>query len=120
MKILKSAEDYLETIHILNERNGLVRSIDVAQHLCVSKPSVSVAVKHLREAGYLEMDAQSHLLLTPAGSQIARRVYARHKLLTSFLMRLGVDEEQAQEDACKIEHDISPATFEAIQCFMQE
>ncbi|MBQ8148906.1 MAG: metal-dependent transcriptional regulator [Clostridia bacterium] len=115
MKIRESAEDYLEMILMLSESKGEVRSIDIAAGLGVSKPSVSVAMKQLRENGYIQMDQSSLITLTDAGLTIARKVYNRHKTITRFLMQLGVDEETAKEDACKIEHDLSPATFEAIQ-----
>lgn len=115
MKIRESAEDYLEMILMLSESKGEVRSIDIAAGLGVSKPSVSVAMKQLRENGYIQMDQSNLITLTDAGLTIARKVYNRHKTITRFLMQLGVDEETAKEDACKIEHDLSPATFEAIQ-----
>lgn len=114
MKIHKSAEDYLEMILMLHEQKGYARSIDIATALSVSKPSVSFAMKQLRENGYITMDADSAIHLTESGQKIAQSVYARHKLLTKFLVSIGVGEEQAREDACKIEHDISPETFEAI------
>lgn len=115
MKIHESAEDYLETILVLLEEKGYVRSVDIAAHQNVTKPSVSVAMKRLRESGYITMDGDSFISLTPAGMQIARRVYGRHQVLSSFLQQLGVDPATAREDACKIEHDISEASFEAIR-----
>ena len=114
MRIHKSAEDYLEMILMLSEQKGYVRSIDIAAGLSVSKPSVSFAMKNLREDGYIVMDQDNLISLTDKGMEIARNMYNRHKALTKFLMQLGVDEATAREDACKIEHDISPATFEAI------
>ena len=114
MKIHKSAEDYLEMILMLRERKGYVRSVDIANGLSVSKPSVSVAMKHLREAGYIDMDKDNYITLTDSGMEIARRIYDRHKALTEILVRIGVDPDTAQKDACKIEHDISPQTYEAI------
>ena len=114
MKIHQSAEDYLEMILMLREQKGEVRSIDIATGLSVSKPSVSVAMKHLREDGYIIMNEDNRIILTEKGMEVASRVYRRHKTLTRFLMQLGVDAEVAREDACKIEHDISPETFEAI------
>lgn len=114
MKIHQSAEDYLEMILMLREQKGEVRSIDIAMGLSVSKPSVSVAMKHLREDGYIVMNEDNRIILTEKGMEVAGRVYRRHKTLTKFLMQLGVSEEIAREDACKIEHDISPETFEAI------
>ena len=118
MKIHESAEDYLEMILMLYEQKGAVRSIDIASGLSVSKPSVSFAMKHLREDGYIEMDRDNLITLTEKGLEIAQRVYDRHKAITAFLVKLGVDEETAYEDACKIEHDISPATFDAITRFL--
>ena len=111
MKIHQSAEDYLETILILRERKGLVRSIDVAGELGFSKASVSVAMKKLRETGYVLMDEDGLLSLTESGQRVASRIYARHRLLTEFFVRLGVDEKVAAADACRIEHDISEETF---------
>ena len=114
MNIHESAEDYLEAILVLKERLGLVRSIDVVRYLDYSKPSVSVAMKRLRENGYIEMDGEGYITLLPPGEEIARRIYTRHKLLTQFLVQLGVSEEVAAADACKIEHDLSDESFEKI------
>ena len=114
MQIHQSAEDYLETILILRERKGLVRSIDIANELGYTKASVSIAMKKLREAGYVETDAEGFLVLTAAGQEVADRVYTRHKLLTAFFVRLGVSEEVAAADACRIEHDISEETFQCL------
>ena len=115
VNIHESAEDYLEAVLALKERQGIVRSIDVVHYLEVSKPSVSVAMKRLRENGYLEMDPEGHITLLPPGEEIARRIYTRHKLLTQFLVQLGVSEEVAAADACKIEHDLSDESFEKIK-----
>ena len=115
MKIQKSAEDYLETMMMLHEQRGYIRSVDVAEQLGVTKPSVSYATKRLRENGYITMDNTGAITLTQTGLDIAQRMYTRHKLLKEFLIRLGVDEETASEDACKIEHDLSEQTFEAIR-----
>lgn len=115
MEIHESAEDYLETILILKERLGQVRSIDIATELNYSKPSISVAMKKLRENGYILMDHEGFITLTPVGQKIASRIYDRHKLLTSFFIALGVNEKTAAEDACKIEHDLSEETFEKIR-----
>ena len=115
MKIHESAEDYLEMILMLAESKGEVRSVDIAAGLGVTKPSVSFAMKQLRENGYILMDKDSLITLTDAGMEIAQRIYTRHKVLTQYLLELGVDEETARQDACRIEHDISPATFEAIK-----
>lgn len=110
----KSSEDYLEMILMLQEKKGYARSIDIAGELGVTKPSVSYAVKRLRENGYITMDSDGHIALTDFGMEIASRMYERHKLLTDFLMVLGVDEQTAREDACKIEHDLSEKSFNAI------
>ena len=115
MKIMKSAEDYLETMLMLQERHGYIRSIDIAAELSVTKPSVSYATKRLREAGYISMAEDGHITLLPPGLEIAERIYERHKLLTELLTNLGVDPAQAREDACKIEHDLSVESFEAIK-----
>ena len=114
MNIHKSAEDYLEMILMLDEQKGYVRSVDIATGLSVSKPSVSVAMKNLRENGYITMNKDNYIALTDTGMEIARRIYDRHKVLTEILIRIGVNPETAQEDACKVEHDISPETYEAI------
>ena len=115
MKIQQSSEDYLEAMLMLKERRGYVRSVDVATQLGVTKPSVSYATKRLRESGYITMDADGLIGLTDAGMEIASRIYERHKLLTQILIDLGVSEEAAREDACKIEHDLSVETFTAIR-----
>ncbi len=114
MTIGRSAEDYLEAILMIHERQGYVRSTDVAEQLGISKPSVSNATKRLRENQYLTTDAAGMLVLTDAGMEIASRIYTRHKALTDFFVKIGVCPEQAREDACKIEHDISQETFEAL------
>ena len=115
MKIQESAEIYLEAILMLRQEKGAVRSIDIAGKLEFSKSSVSIAMKNLRENGYIEMDGDGLITLTPAGQEIAERVYERHVLLTNWLVRLGVDREHAVEDACRIEHVISAESFEAIK-----
>ena len=115
MKVQESAEDYLESILILKEKKGLVRSIDVVHHMGYSKPSVSRAMSLLRQNGYVTMDKEGFLELTDRGLEIAERIYDRHKRLTEFLMYLGVDEETARTDACKIEHDLSEASFQALK-----
>ena len=114
MKIQKAAEDYLEAMLMLKEKNGYIRSIDIAQQLGVSKPSVTYSTKRLRENGYITMDKDGLITLTRSGMEIANRIYTRHKVLTQFFMKIGVQEETALEDACKVEHDLSPETFEAI------
>ena len=114
MNIHKSAEDYLEMILRLTEDKGYARSVDIATGLSVSKPSVSVAMKRLREDGYIAMDKDNYISLTDKGMEIARRIYDRHKALTEILIRIGVSPDVAQEDACKVEHDISSQTYDAI------
>ena len=118
MKIHESAENYLETILILNNRNGYVRSVDIANELSFTKPSISVAMKAFREEGYIEMDADGHISLTPSGLAIAEKIYERHQTLAKILMALGVSEKTAFADACKIEHDISDETFDKIKEFI--
>lgn len=115
MNIHESAEDYLERILILRLKNGMVRSIDIVRDLDYSKPSVSVAMKRLRENGYIEMDADGYISLLPPGEAIATRIYARHQVLTQFLVQLGVSPENAAADACKIEHDLSKESYEQIK-----
>ena len=119
MKIHQSAEDYLEKILMIRERKGEVHSIDIANELGFSKPSVSVAMKNLRQAGYITMDGNGAITLEPPGYEIANRIYQRHKLLTRILAALGVDEETAAQDACKIEHDLSPETFEKLRAYAE-
>ena len=119
MKIQKSAEDYLETMLMMREKRGFIRSVDVAEHLGVTKPSVSYATKRLREHGYITLDPAGMIVLLEPGLEIAERMYERHKLLTELLIALGVSPETAREDACKVEHDLSPETFRAI-CDLHE
>ncbi len=115
MRILESSEDYLEAMLMMKERHGYIRSIDIATELGVTKPSVSYATKRLRENGYIVMDKEGLITLTDAGMKIASSVYERHKTLTRFFVYLGVDEETAREDACKVEHDLSDATYRAMK-----
>ena len=115
MRIHKSAEDYLEMILRLTEEKGYARSVDIAMGLGVSKPSVSVAMKQLREGGYIVMDKDNYISLTDTGMEIAYRIYERHKVLTRMLTMIGVDEQTAENDACKVEHDISVQTFTALK-----
>ncbi|MBP5564278.1 MAG: metal-dependent transcriptional regulator [Lachnospiraceae bacterium] len=110
----KSAEDYLESMLILKEKNGYIRSVDISDFLGVTKPSVSAAMKHLREDGYIEMNRSGFITITEKGLKIADKIYDRHKKLTNFFVALGVSYDVAESDACKIEHDISDETFEAI------
>lgn len=115
MKIHESAENYLETILIIKQRTGSVRSIDIANELEYSKPSVSVAMKNLRENGYIEMDREGYIDLSEKGKKIAETMYERHTFLSDWLVRLGVDQQTALDDACRIEHVISKESFEAIK-----
>lgn len=111
----ESVQDYLETIYVLNKSLPQVRSIDIANKLSYSKPSVSVAMKNLRTNGYIQVSDEGYITLTEIGSQIAHSVYERHSLMTEFLVYLGVDPEIAKEDACMMEHDISEESFEALK-----
>ena len=120
MQIHESAEDYLESILMLKEEKGYARSVDIAYKLGVTKPSVSVAMKALRENGYITMDDDNLLYLTDKGMEIASRIYNRHTTLTKYLVQLGVSAETAREDACKMEHDISEETFMKIVEFNQK
>ena len=115
MSIHESAENYLETILMLSLKNPMVRSIDIVNELEYTKPSVSIAMKNLRENGCIEMDSDGYITLTTKGKDIAESVYEKHKLLTQWLMFLGVDKITAAEDACKIEHVISAESFDAIK-----
>ena len=115
MKIQESAENYLETIYMIGKRKGSVRSIDIAGELDFSKPSVSIAMKNLRENGYIAMDGNGYITLTEAGTAIAEKIYERHTVISELLIRLGVSEQVAAADACRIEHVISAETFEAIK-----
>ncbi|SBV97496.1 DtxR family transcriptional regulator [uncultured Eubacteriales bacterium] len=114
MKIQKASEDYLEAMLMMKEKHGYIRSINIAEQLGVTKPSVTYSTKRLRENGYITMDKGGLITLTESGMEIADKTYTRHKLLMEFIIRLGVDAETAREDACKIEHDISEKTFQAI------
>jgi len=114
MKIQKASEDYLEAMLRCKEERGYIRSIDIAEMVGVTKASVSYSTKRLRENGYITMDKDGLITITESGLEIANRIYRRHKVLTDLLMMLGVSEETAREDACKIEHDISEETFNAM------
>ena len=120
MVIHKSAEDYLESILILQEQYGQVRSIDIVNQLGFSKPSVSIAMKKLRESGYISMVGDGTITLNESGLEIATRIYGRHKTITQLFELLGVDPAQAAEDACKVEHDLSDETFNRICAFINE
>ena len=115
MKILESAENYLEAILVIQKEKGAVRAIDIAHHLGYSKPSVSVAMKQLETNGFIHRDTDNHITLTPDGMDIATSIFERHAVLSKLFMMLGVSEETAKEDACKIEHHISDETFECIK-----
>ena len=118
MIIKESAENYLEAILIISNKKGYARSLDIANELGFAKPSVSVAMKHFREEGYIETDADGRITLTAKGMGVAAKVYERHKVIADALMALGVDEETAYEDSCKIEHDISDKSFEKLKEFL--
>ena len=120
MKILEAAENYLEIILIELEKHGRVRSIDICNALNYAKPTISVMMKQLRENGYVEMDHDGYITLTDIGSGIAKKIYERHQVLASFLMGIGVDEETAYKDACKIEHDLSETSFEMLKKHYQK
>ena len=120
MNIYESAENYLEAILKLREEHGTVRSIDIAHELGLSKPSVSIAMRNLRENGYIQVDDDGYIALLPPGEEIARRIYDRHKLLTRIFIQLGVSPETAAADACKIEHDLSDETYEKIKAHVAD
>ena len=118
MKIKESAENYLEAILMIKNRNGYVRSIDVANELKFTKPSVSVAMKSFREDGYITMDHDGGITLTEKGAASAEKMYERHQVIAKALIALGVEESVAYEDSCKIEHDISIESFEKIKAYL--
>ena len=120
MRILESSEDYLEAMLMMKEQHGYIRSIDIAAELGVTKPSVSYATKRLRENGYITMDKEGLITLTDKGMDIAAHIYERHKVLTSVLIQLGVNPETAREDACKLEHDISDESFDALKRHLEK
>ena len=116
----KTFEDYLEAMLVLKEKNAYVRSIDVAAYLNVTKPSVTYTTKRLKDRGYITMDEDNLITITEEGMKIASRTYDRHKMLCKFFIDLGVSEEVAKEDACKVEHDISQETFEALCRYVEK
>ena len=120
MRIKESAENYLETILMLKNKNGYVRSIDIANELGFAKASVSVAMKSFREEGYITVDEHGNIILTQKGIEIAEKIYERHKVIAKLLMDLGVSEETAYEDSCKIEHDISNESFLIIKKYLTD
>ena len=115
MHLQESGEMYLETIHVLTKKLGVVRSIDICEEMGYSKPSVSRAMSILKEGGYIVVEKGGHIVLTDTGREVAEKIYNRHTLLTKFLTSIGVDAETAAEDACKLEHHISDITYEAIK-----
>ncbi|MCR5577246.1 MAG: metal-dependent transcriptional regulator [Oscillospiraceae bacterium] len=119
MAIQESGEMYLETILILSQKQKTVRSIDVAEEMAFSKPSVSRAMGILKKGGYIAIDTLGHITLTESGREAAERIYERHRILSEILMRLGVPEQTASEDACKMEHYISDTSFAAIKEHLQ-
>lgn len=120
MHLQESGEMYLETIYVLSQEKDFVRSLDVAEHMHYSKPSVSRAVGLLKSGGYLTVDGNGYLHLTESGSEVARKIYERHTVLTRMFVDLGVDEETATDDACRIEHYISDTSFNAIKRHLVE
>ena len=120
MRIYESGEMYLETIHVLLQKNGTVRSVDISEYMGYSKPSVSRAVGLLKSDGYILVDKDGHITLTDAGLSIAAKIYQRHTVLTKLLVALGVSEETAAEDACKLEHVISNESFDAIKRHLEK
>ena len=120
MVLHESAEDYLEAILKLSEKRGYARSVDVANELGVTKPSVSVAMKKLHENGYITFDENGFLLMTDLGRDVAEKTYSKHKLLTGILEAIGVDSATAEKEACKIEHDISDTTYELLDRYYTE
>ena len=120
MHMQESGEMYLETIHVLYKKNGHVRSVDVSEHMGYSKPSVSRAVGLLKKGGYITVDKDGSILLTALGHETAEKIYERHTVLTKFLVKLGVTEEVAAQDACKLEHAISDESLTAIKNFIEE
>ena len=120
MALFESGEDYLEAILMVSERKLEVHAIDVVNGLGFSKPSVSIALKKLRESGYITIDENNHLHLTELGMNVANKIYERHKILTHILEKLGVDSENAENDACRLEHDLSDASWNAIKRYYTE
>ena len=120
MKRLESQEDYLETILQILQKKGVVHSIDIAREMSFSKPSVSVAMGKLKDAGYIDISQKGEITLTPSGMEIAEKTLEKHLLLSKILMSMGVDEKTAKEDACRMEHDISDATWDAIKRYASQ
>lgn len=120
MNLYESGEMYLETILVLKEKKGMVRSIDIAREMNYSKPSISNGMKHLKEGGYITIDDEGFISFTESGEAVARKIYERHTVMTDIFEKLGVSPETAQDDACKIEHVLSDETFEAIKKYAAE
>lgn len=120
MKVRQSAEDYFETIYMLKQKNGSVRSIDVVNELGFSKPTVSVAMKKFRENGFVTVDDEGHIELTAAGLAIAKKTFEKHTVISELLMMLGVPEEIALEDACRMEHGLSDESFQALKAHLEK
>lgn len=115
MNLRESGQDYLESIYVLKEENGMVKSIDVSKHMNVTKQSVHRAIKNLKEKGYILVDEKGYISFTDNGLLVAKNIYEKHKVLANFFISIGVDKEIAYSDACKIEHDISSESFDAIK-----
>ena len=120
MAIYESGEMYLETIHVLLQKNSAVRSVDISEHMNYSKPSVSRAVGLLKKDGYISVDKDGFITLTDSGLEVAQKIYERHTVLSRLLMMLGVDADTALEDACRLEHAISDTSFEAIKSYLKK
>lgn len=118
MRLQESGEMYLESIYVLSKKGGYVRSIDISEYMGYSKPSVSRAVSLLKNGGYITVDEDNYIHLTESGMEIAHKIYERHTVLSALLVRIGVSEETAAEDACRMEHTISDETFDAIKRFV--
>ncbi|MCF0135733.1 MAG: metal-dependent transcriptional regulator [Lachnospiraceae bacterium] len=119
MQVHQSSEDYLETILMLRQEKGSVRSIDIVNKLNFSKPSVSVAMRNLRQNGHITMDESGYISLTPSGEAIASSILEKHKFITELLIRIGVPAERAQDEACRLEHNISQDTFEKVRSWVE-
>jgi len=119
MELRESAQNYLESILVISKRQEVVRATDICAYFGYSRPTVSVALKHFRESGLIHVDANNHITLTEEGLDVATSMYERHTALTQMLMQIGVPKEIAVEDACKIEHDLSPETFECLKRYFE-
>lgn len=120
LNISESYENYLEAIYMIQKKRGEVHSVDIAEHLSFSKPSVSIAMKKLRQDGFITMDRHGHIALTASGLTVAKEIYQRHVLISAWLVQLGVDEETASRDACRIEHVISKESFQAVMKYVEQ